>query len=281
MANGRVVQVIGTVVDVEFDQDSLPEVFNGLNITMDDGSPLVLEVEQHIGNNWVRCLAMGPTEGLRRGIEVVDTGDPISVPVGRASLGRLFNVLGEPLDDEGEVGAEEKWPIHRAPPPFDEQETSTQMLETGIKGIALVTPFARGGKIGAYGGAGVGKTVVILELIRNLATEHGGYSVFAGVGERSREGNDLWNEMKESGVIDKTALVFGQMNEPPGVRARIALTGLTMAEYFRDVEGQDVLIFIDNIYRYILAGMEVSALLGRMPSALGYQTTLSTEMGAI
>ncbi len=281
MANGRVVQVIGTVVDVEFDQDSLPEVFNGLNITMDDGSPLVLEVEQHIGNNWVRCLAMGPTEGLRRGIEVVDTGDPISVPVGRASLGRLFNVLGEPLDDEGEVGAEEKWPIHRAPPPFDEQETSTQMLETGIKVIDLVTPFARGGKIGAYGGAGVGKTVVILELIRNLATEHGGYSVFAGVGERSREGNDLWNEMKESGVIDKTALVFGQMNEPPGVRARIALTGLTMAEYFRDVEGQDVLIFIDNIYRYILAGMEVSALLGRMPSAVGYQPTLSTEMGAL
>ena len=281
MANGRVVQVIGTVVDVEFDQDSLPEVFNGLNITMDDGSPLVLEVEQHIGNNWVRCLAMGPTEGLRRGIEVVDTGDPISVPVGRASLGRLFNVLGEPLDDEGEVGAEEKWPIHRAPPPFDEQETSTQMLETGIKVIDLVTPFARGGKIGAYGGAGVGKTVVILELIRNLATEHGGYSGFAGVGERSREGNDLWNEMKESGVIDKTALVFGQMNEPPGVRARIALTGLTMAEYFRDVEGQDVLIFIDNIYRYILAGMEVSALLGRMPSAVGYQPTLSTEMGAL
>ena len=207
MANGRVVQVIGTVVDVEFDQDSLPEVFNGLNITMDDGSPLVLEVEQHIGNNWVRCLAMGPTEGLRRGIEVVDTGDPISVPVGRASLGRLFNVLGEPLDDEGEVGAEEKWPIHRAPPPFDEQETSTQMLETGIKVIDLVTPFARGGKIGAYGGAGVGKTVVILELIRNLATEHGGYSVFAGVGERSREGNDLWNEMKESGVIDKLSLI--------------------------------------------------------------------------
>jgi F-type H+-transporting ATPase subunit beta len=281
MANGRVVQIIGTVVDVEFDSDSLPQVYNALNITKDDGSSLVLEVEQHVGNNWVRCLAMGPTEGLQRGIEVTDSGSPISVPVGRASLGRLFNVLGEPLDNEGEVEAEEHWPIHRDPPPFDQQETSTQMLETGIKVIDLVTPFTRGGKIGAYGGAGVGKTVVILELIRNIATEHGGFSVFAGVGERSREGNDLWNEMKESGVIDKTALVFGQMNEPPGVRARIALTGLTMAEYFRDVEGQDVLIFIDNIYRYILAGMEVSALLGRMPSAVGYQPTLSTEMGAL
>jgi F-type H+-transporting ATPase subunit beta len=278
---GRVVQVIGTVVDVEFPPDKLPEIFNAIELDMDDGSKLVLEVEQHIGNNWVRCLAMGPTEGLRRDVEAVDTGRPIAVPVGRASLGRLFNVLGEPLDGLGDVSAEQTWPIHREPPSFDEQETSTQMLETGLKVIDLITPFARGGKIGAYGGAGVGKTVVILELIRNIATQHGGFSVFAGVGERSREGNDLWHEMRDSGVIEKTALVFGQMNEPPGVRARIALTGLTMAEYFRDVEGQDVLIFIDNIYRYILAGMEVSALLGRMPSAVGYQPTLATEMGQL
>jgi F-type H+-transporting ATPase subunit beta len=279
MANGKVIQIIGTVVDVEFPPGDLPEIFNAITVPGDDGSQLVLEVEQHIGNNWVRCLSMGPTEGLRRGIEAVDTGRPISVPVGRPSLGRLFNVLGQPLDGLGDVAAEETWPIHRTPPAFDEQETSTQMLETGIKVLDLITPFTRGGKIGAYGGAGVGKTVIILELIRNIATEHGGFSVFAGVGERSREGNDLWHEMRDSGVIDKTALVFGQMNEPPGVRARIALTGLTMAEYFRDVENQDVLVFIDNIYRYILAGMEVSALLGRMPSAVGYQPTLSTEMG--
>ncbi len=280
MANGHVVQIIGTVVDVEFPPQELPDIFNGLTVEMESGR-IVLEAEQHIGNNWVRCLAMGATEGLQRGVEVVDTGQPIAVPVGRASLGRLFNVLGEPLDGLGDVAAEQMWPIHREPPPFDEQETSTQMLETGLKVIDLITPFTRGGKIGAYGGAGVGKTVVILELIRNIATEHGGFSVFAGVGERSREGNDLWHEMRDSGVIDKIALVFGQMNEPPGVRARIALTGLTMAEYFRDVEGQDVLIFIDNIYRYILAGMEVSALLGRMPSAVGYQPTLATEMGAL
>ena len=280
MANGHVVQVIGTVVDVEFPAQELPDIYNGLTVDM-EGEQIVLEAEQHIGNNWVRCLAMGATEGLQRGVEVVDTGRPIAVPVGRGSLGRLFNVLGEPLDGLGEVSAEQTWPIHREPPPFDEQETSTQMLETGLKVIDLITPFTRGGKIGAYGGAGVGKTVVILELIRNIATEHGGFSVFAGVGERSREGNDLWHEMRDSGVIDKIALVFGQMNEPPGVRARIALTGLTMAEYFRDVEGQDVLIFIDNIYRYILAGMEVSALLGRMPSAVGYQPTLATEMGAL
>ncbi len=280
MANGQVVQVIGTVVDVEFPAQELPDIYNGLTIDM-EGGQIVLEAEQHIGNNWVRCLAMGATEGLQRGVEVVDTGRPIAVPVGRGSLGRLFNVLGEPLDGLGDVSAEQTWPIHREPPPFDEQETSTQMLETGLKVIDLITPFTRGGKIGAYGGAGVGKTVVILELIRNIATEHGGFSVFAGVGERSREGNDLWHEMRDSGVIDKIALVFGQMNEPPGVRARIALTGLTMAEYFRDVEGQDVLIFIDNIYRYILAGMEVSALLGRMPSAVGYQPTLATEMGAL
>jgi F-type H+-transporting ATPase subunit beta len=242
---------------------------------------MVLEVQQHVGNNWVRCLSMTPTEGLQRGAEAIDTGASISVPVGRPALGRLFNVLGEPLDELGEVKATERWPIHRVPPSFQDQETSIQVLETGLKVIDLITPFTRGGKIGAFGGAGVGKTVVIQELIRNIAMEHGGFSVFAGVGERSREGNDLWYEMKESGVLAKTALVFGQMNEPPGVRIRIAFTGLTMAEYFRDVEGQDVLLFIDNIYRYTLAGMEVSALLGRMPSAVGYQPTLATEMGEL
>jgi F-type H+-transporting ATPase subunit beta len=224
---------------------------------------------------------MAPTEGLERGIEAIDTGAPIAVPVGKATLGRLFNVMGEPLDNLGEVKAEQRWPIHRMPPAYEDQETSTQMLETGLKVIDLITPFTKGGKIGAYGGAGVGKTVIIQELIHSIATVHGGFSVFAGVGERSREGNDLWLEMKASGVINKTALVFGQMNEPPGVRARIALTGLTMAEYFRDVEGQDVLLFIDNIYRYVLAGMEVSALLGRMPSAVGYQPTLATEVGEL
>ncbi len=279
-AKGKVVQVIGTVVDVEFAPDELPEVNNGLDID-NNGERLVLEVEQHIGNNWVRCLALGPTEGLRRGEDAVDQGQAISVPVGTASLGRLFNVIGEPLDNLGEVNAEERWPIHREPPTFEEQETSAEMLETGIKVIDLISPFTRGGKVGAYGGAGVGKTVIIQELIRNIANVHKGYSVFAGVGERSREGNDLWHEMQESGVISSTVLVFGQMNEPPGVRLRIALTGLTMAEYFRDREGQDVLMFIDNIYRYILAGMEVSALLGRMPSAVGYQPTLGTEMGEL
>ncbi len=279
-ATGKVVQVIGTVVDVEFPPDQLPEVNNGLEID-NAGERLVLEVEQHIGNNWVRCLALGPTEGLRRGEDAKDTGQPIMVPVGTASLGRLFNVIGEPLDNLGEVKAEERWPIHREPPAFEEQETSAEMLETGIKVIDLISPFTRGGKIGAYGGAGVGKTVIIQELIRNIANVHKGYSVFAGVGERSREGNDLWHEMQESGVLSSTVLVFGQMNEPPGVRLRIALTGLTMGEYFRDREGQDVLLFIDNIYRYILAGMEVSALLGRMPSAVGYQPTLGTEMGAL
>ncbi|MFQ5933333.1 MAG: F0F1 ATP synthase subunit beta [Dehalococcoidia bacterium] len=278
MANGKVVQIIGTVVDVEFPPEELPALFNAIEVPI-NGTKLTLEVQQHIGNNWVRCLALSPTDGLARGTEAVDTGRPIAVPVGPATLGRLFNVVGEPLDNLGEVKAEETWPIHRAPPPFDEQETTTQMLETGLKVIDLITPFTRGGKIGAYGGAGVGKTVIIMELIRNIATEHGGFSVFAGVGERSREGNDLWYEMQESGVIDKTVLVFGQMNEPPGVRLRIALTGLTMSEYFRDRERQDVLLFIDNIYRYILAGMEVSALLGRMPSAVGYQPTLATEMG--
>ncbi len=257
---------------------SFPRIYNAVEIEM-DGGKLVAEVQQHLGNNWVRCLAMGSTDGLGRGAEAVDTGQPISVPVGRATLGRLFNIVGEPIDNLGDVETKERWPIHRPPPSFEEQATTTQMLETGMKVIDLITPFTKGGKIGAYGGAGVGKTVVIQELIRNIATEHGGFSVFAGVGERSREGNDLWNEMKASGVIDKTVMVFGQMNEPPGVRLRVGLTGLTMAEYFRDVEGQDVLLFIDNIYRYTLAGMEVSALLGRMPSAVGYQPTLATEMG--
>ena len=280
MAKGKVVQVIGTVVDVEFPPDSLPGLNNAIEIQMGK-EKMVLEVQQHVGNNWVRCLSMTPTEGLQRGAEAIDTGASISVPVGRPALGRLFNVLGEPLDELGDVKSAERWPIHRLPPSFQEQETSIQILETGIKVIDLITPFTRGGKIGAFGGAGVGKTVVIQELIRNIAMEHGGFSVFAGVGERSREGNDLWYEMKESGVLAKTVLVFGQMNEPPGVRIRIAFTGLTMAEYFRDVEGQDVLLFIDNIYRYTLAGMEVSALLGRMPSAVGYQPTLATEMGEL
>lgn len=275
---GKVVQVIGTVIDVEFPPDNLPGIYNALELIIDD-QKLVLEVEQHIGNNWVRCLALGPTEGVSRGIAVSDTGAPISVPVGKASLGRIFNVLGEALDDLGDVNAEERWPIHRPPPTFEQQSGSTEILETGIKVFDLITPFAKGGKVGAFGGAGVGKTVIITELIRNIAQEHSGVSVFAGVGERSREGNDLWNEMKDYGVLDNTALVFGQMNEPPGTRARIALTGLTMAEYFREVGKQDVLLFVDNVYRYTLAGMEVSALLGRMPSAVGYQPTLATEMG--
>lgn len=275
---GKIVQVIGTVVDAEFPAQELPQIHNAIELQV-AGNRLVLEVEQQIGNNWVRCLALGPTEGLTRGSTVVDTGQPIVVPVGEPSLGRIFNVVGEALDGLGDVGAKEYWPIHRAAPTFDEQSITTEVLETGVKAIDLISPFTKGGKVGAYGGAGVGKTVVIMELIRNIANVHKGYSVFAGVGERSREGNDLWNEMKESGVLNSTALVFGQMNEPPGVRLRIAMTGLTMAEYFRDTMGQDVLLFIDNIYRYILAGMEVSALLGRMPSAVGYQPTLSTEMG--
>jgi len=278
MAKGKVAQVIGTVVDIEFPPDELPAIHNGIEIPL-DGEKTVLEVQQHVGNNWVRCLAMSSTDGLERGAEAIDSGKQLTVAVGRATLGRLFNVMGEPLDNLGPVAAEEHWPIHRTPPSFEEQETSTQMLETGLKVMDLITPFTRGGKVGAYGGAGVGKTVIIQELIHNIAMVHGGFSVFCGIGERSREGNDLWYEMKASGVIDKTVLVFGQMNEPPGVRARVGFTGLTMAEYFRDVEGQDVLLFIDNIYRYIMAGMEVSALLGRMPSAVGYQPTLSTEMG--
>ena len=278
-SKGKVVQVIGTVVDVEFPADELPEIYSAVEL-QNDGEKLVLEVEQHVGNSWARCLALGATEGLARGVEAVDTGSPVSVPVGAGSLGRLMNVLGDPIDNGPTVPADaERWPIHRKPPAFDEQSGTTEVLETGIKVMDLITPFAKGGKIGAYGGAGVGKTVLITELIRNIAQEHSGVSVFAGIGERSREGNDLWHEMIEYGVMDSTALVFGQMNEPPGTRARIALTGLTMAEYFRDVQKQDVLLFVDNIYRYILAGMEVSALLGRMPSAVGYQPTLSTEIG--
>jgi F-type H+-transporting ATPase subunit beta len=280
MATGKIVQVIGTVVDAEFPPDGMPLVYNALETTIGD-EKLVLEVEQHIGNNWVRCLALGPTEGLIRGTDAVDTGDAISVPVGDATLGRLFNALGETLDGLEEIEGSEKWPIHRAAPSFEDQATEVEVLETGIKVLDLMTPFTKGGKIGAFGGAGVGKTVVIQELINNIATEHQGVSVFAGVGERSREGNDLWYEMKEAGVLPQTVLVFGQMNEPPGIRARVAQTGLTMAEYFKEERGQDVLLFVDNIYRYILAGMEVSALLGRMPSAVGYQPTLGTEMGAL
>ena len=277
---GKIVQVIGTVVDVEFPPGKLPAIFDALELEL-AGQRLVLEVEQQVGNSRVRCLALGPTEGLARGAAVRATGQPIMVPVGEASLGRLFNVVGEPLDGLGPVDAKEHWAIHRSPPPYDEQSATTDVLETGVKAIDLIAPFTRGGKIGAYGGAGVGKTVIIMELIRNIANEHKGYSVFAGVGERSREGNDLWHEMQDSGVLSSTALVFGQMNESPGVRLRVGMTGLTMAEYFRDEMNQDVLLFIDNIYRYILAGMEVSALLGRMPSAVGYQPTLSTEMGAL
>ena len=279
MSKGNIVQIIGTVVDVEFPPDQLPNIYNALETDL-AGKKLVLEVEQLVGNNWARCLALGSTDGLSRGLEVFDTGAPVQVPVGDPSLGRLFNVLGEPIDDGDPIPKDaERWPIHRPAPSFDQQRSTTEILETGIKVIDLITPFPKGGKVGAYGGAGVGKTVIITELIRNIAQEHKGVSVFAGVGERSREGNDLWNEMKEYGVLDSTALVFGQMNEPPGTRARVALTGLTMAEYFRDVRKQDVLLFVDNVYRYILAGMEVSALLGRMPSAVGYQPTLSTEIG--
>jgi F-type H+-transporting ATPase subunit beta len=275
---GSVVQIIGTVIDIEFPPGQLPAINNAVDIIREDGSPLTTEVQQHLGNNWVRALAMDSTDGLRRGLKAIDTGQPIAVPVGQHALGRMFNVLGNPIDNLPPLDGL-RWPIHRKPPTFEEQETTPSVLETGIKVIDLIAPLVRGGKVGLYGGAGVGKTVVIQELIRNIAQEHGGFSVFAGVGERSREGNDLWHEMKESGVISKMAMVFGQMNEPPGVRLRVALTGLTLAEFFRDEEGRDVLLFIDNIYRYTLAGMEVSALLGRMPSAVGYQPTLATEMG--
>ncbi len=281
MAAGTVRRVIGTVVDVEFPSGDLPELFNAVNIDM-NGTRLVAEVQQHLGNNWVRALALDATEGLRRGAPVEDTGAAITVPVGPNTLGRIFNVLGEPLDPGEPIpDDQQRWPIHRPPPSYAEQETQTAILETGVKVIDLIAPLPRGGKVGLFGGAGTGKTVTNTELIRNLAAEHGGLSVFAGVGERSREGNDLWHEMQQYGVLDKTALVYGQMNEPPGVRLRIALTGLTMAEYFRDEEGRDVLLFVDNIYRYTLAGMEVSALLGRMPSAVGYQPTLATEVGTL
>ncbi len=280
MAVGKVSQVIGTVVDVEFPPDQLPKLFDALNLD-NGGEKLVLEVQQHIGNNWVRCLALGSTDGLARGVNVNDTGQKITVPVGSETLGRLFDVTGTPLDNLGPVEAKTSLPIHRDPPAFDDQNPSVEILETGIKVFDLMTPFMKGGKIGAFGGAGVGKTVIIQELIRNIGAVHKGVSVFAGVGERSREGNDLWHEMQDSGVLSSTVLVFGQMNETPGVRARVGLTGLTMAEYFRDEEKQDVLLFVDNIYRYILAGMEVSALLGRMPSAVGYQPTLGTEMGQL
>ncbi len=280
MAAGTVTQVIGTVVDVEFPPEQMPAIYNALEAQL-AGERLVLEVEQHVGNNRVRCLALGATDGLARGVEAVDTGQPIAVPVGDPTLGRLFNSLGESIDNLEPVESDDSWPIHRPPPKFDEQASSVEVLETGVKVMDLITPFTKGGKVGAYGGAGVGKTIIIQELIRNIGAEHQGVSVFAGVGERSREGNDLWNEMKESGVLGSTVLVFGQMNEPPGVRARVGLTGLTMAEYFKEQRSQDVLLFIDNIYRYILAGMEVSALLGRMPSAVGYQPTLATEMGLL
>lgn len=277
---GKVVQIIGPVVDIKFDSDSLPNLYNAIHINLGDGI-LVAEVEQHMGDDVVRTIAMEATEGLRRGMEAEDTGKPIQVPVGEKVLGRLFNVLGNVIDNEGEVGTTEKYPIHRPAPSFKEQAVEPQMFETGIKVIDLLAPYQKGGKIGLFGGAGVGKTVLIQELINNIAKQHGGLSVFTGVGERSREGNDLYHEMKDSGVLSKTALVFGQMNEPPGARMRVALTGLTMAEYFRDVEHQDVLLFIDNIFRFIQAGSEVSALLGRMPSAVGYQPTLATELGEL
>lgn len=277
---GKVVQVIGPVVDIKFDSDSLPSIYNAIEITMQDGKILVAEVEQHVGDDIVRTISMEGTDGLRRGMEAVDTGSPISVPVGKDVLGRLFNVLGETIDEGEKVNTELKYPIHRTAPSFEEQSVQPEMFETGIKVIDLIAPYQRGGKIGLFGGAGVGKTVLIQELINNIAKEHGGISVFTGVGERTREGNDLYREMTESGVIKKTAMVFGQMNEPPGARMRVALTGLTMAEYFRD-QGQDVLLFIDNIFRFTQAGSEVSALLGRIPSAVGYQPTLATEMGAL
>lgn len=276
---GIIKQVIGVVVDVYF-SDKLPEIYHALEIN-NGGQKLVLEVEQHTGSNMVRCIAMGSTDGLKRGMEVVDTGAPISVPVGKETLGRIFNVLGETVDGGETVKTEKKYPIHRPAPKFTEQSNTTEILETGIKVIDLICPIAKGGKVGLFGGAGVGKTVVILELIHNIASEHGGYSVFAGVGERTREGNDLYHEMKESGVLDKVSMVFGQMNEPPGSRARVALSGLSVAEYFRDEAHQDVLFFVDNIFRFTQAGSEVSALLGRMPSAVGYQPTLATEMGEL
>ena len=277
---GKVVQVMGPVLDIRFADGELPELLNAIEL-QNNGKPLIVEVAQHIGDNVVRCIAMAATDGLVRGAEAVDTGGPIKVPVGDACLGRVLNLLGEPVDEQPAPTGVEHWPIHRPAPAFDEQESSTELLETGIKVVDLICPYAKGGKIGLFGGAGVGKTVLIQELIYNIATAHNGYSVFTGVGERTREGNDLYGEMAESGVLSKTALVYGQMNEPPGARMRVALSGLTMAEYFRDVKHQDVLLFIDNIFRFTQAGSEVSALLGRMPSAVGYQPTLATEMGAL
>ena len=278
---GKITQIIGAVLDIKFTAGQLPEINDAINIEKEDGSRLVVEVSQHLGDDVVRCIAMGPTEGLKRGMDAVATGAPISVPVGENTLGRMFNVLGEPIDNKPQPKDVGISPIHRKAPSFAEQSTTTEMLETGIKVVDLLCPYQKGGKIGLFGGAGVGKTVLIQELIRNIATEHGGYSVFTGVGERTREGNDLYHEMQESGVINKTTMVFGQMNEPPGARMRVGLTGLTMAEYFRDKGGKDVLLFIDNIFRFTQAGSEVSALLGRMPSAVGYQPTLQTEMGAL
>ncbi len=278
---GKVTQIIGAVLDVKFSEGQLPELNDAVKITRSDGTELTIEVAQHLGDDTVRCIAMGPTDGLVRGMDAVSTGAPITVPVGEDTLGRMFNVLGEPIDNKPAPKAKGYEPIHRPAPSFEEQATSTEMLETGIKVVDLLCPYQRGGKIGLFGGAGVGKTVLIQELITNIANEHDGYSVFTGVGERTREGNDLYNEMTESGVISKTAMVFGQMNEPPGARMRVGLTGLTMAEYFRDKGGKDVLLFIDNIFRFTQAGSEVSALLGRVPSAVGYQPTLQTEMGAL
>ena len=277
---GKILQVLGPVVDVQFENGSLPKIYDALTVE-NGGETQVLEVLKHLGDGAVRCITLATSEGLTRGMEVTATGGPISVPVGEGTLGRMFNVLGNPIDEKGQVDCKEKWPIHREAPGFAEQSSQVEILETGIKVIDLLAPYAKGGKIGLFGGAGVGKTVLIQELIRNIATEHGGYSIFTGVGERTREGNDLWGEMRESGVIEKTALVFGQMNEPPGARMRVALTGLTMAEYFRDRERQNVLLFIDNIFRYVQAGSEVSALMGRLPSAVGYQPTLANEMGAL
>ncbi len=281
MKVGKILRVIGPVVDVQFFTEELPAIYNAIRIDKPDGTRLIIEVAQYLGENVVRCVATSSTDGLVRGMDAVDTEEPITMPVGRETLGRVFNLLGQTIDKLGDCPAKKRYPIHRSPPAFEEQVPSTQVFETGLKVIDLLEPYAKGGKVGLFGGAGVGKTVLIMELIRNIATEHGGFSVFGGVGERTREGNDLWLEMKASGVIEKTVLVFGQMNEPPGARLRIGLSALTQAEYFRDEEGQDVLLFIDNIFRFTQAGSEVSALLGRMPSAVGYQPTLSTEMGEL
>jgi F-type H+-transporting ATPase subunit beta len=290
-ATGRIVQITGPVVDLEFPPDQLPEIFNAVEIPMEGGAGgdehgakrdrLIVEVQQHLGNDWVRAVSMSTTDGLRRGMPAIDTGSPITVPVGESTLGRIFDVVGNPIDERGPVEATTHYPIHRPAPSFEEQSTQAQIFETGLKVVDLIAPFSRGGKIGVFGGAGVGKTVIITELINNVAKQHGGYSVFCGVGERTREGTQLYKEMEEAGVLEKTVMVFGQMNEPPGARLRVGLTGLTMAEYFRDTQGADLLVFIDNIFRFVQAGSEVSALLGRMPSAVGYQPTLATEMGQL